>query len=570
MLSPMFNPQEFSLLEKLLPPKKRGCDRSSSSTSALPQEFEIGESSRKTNLERHKEQIEEILNHLDKLSLDRIENIEDSIEGLRKESLFSVRLIISTPLDYLFDESIFTKIPPKRTSTFVALAMTQDAIKKLVASSVTAALEAQAATMANTDNFNRNTGPRETPVEKNERTSDHKRKFDDRRSSNNNNYPNNCVNNYQNNWYNNSNRNNDYRQQQNRRLKTFRSYAATSTKNSGYSGNRPLCKKCTLRHTGPCTVKCNTCNKVGHLTRNCRNKGPATGSNQQPVLVICHACGEKDIMQIRADKSFVSISLASMLNISSITLDTTFDIKMANGNLVGTNSIIQGFTLTLLNQPFEIDLMLIKLGSFDVVIGMNWLSKYHAKIICDEKVVHIPIDSEILIIRGAAPVARAPYRLAPSKMQELSNQLQELADRGFIRPRLHVDPVKIEAVKNWASPTTPTEIRQCVIQFRKQGKHNPRYIGPFKILERIGPMAYKVVLLEELKNVQNTFHVSNLKKCVSGESLVILMKELWLDDNLNFVEEPVEIMDREVKQQKQIRIPIVKVRWNSKRGPKLT
>ncbi|GKB22532.1 putative nucleotidyltransferase, ribonuclease H [Tanacetum coccineum] len=209
------------------------------------------------------------------------------------------------------------------------------------------------------------------------------------------------------------------------------------------------------------------------------------------------------------DKSFVSITLASILNIQPITLDTTYDIKMANGNLVGTNTVIQGYILIRLNQPFKIDLMPIKLGSFDVVIGMDWLSKYHARIICDEKVVHIPINGETLIIRGdqsktrlslisciktkryisrgcqvfiaqvmekksdekrledipvvrefpevfpedlpglppvrqvefqidlipgAAPVARAPYRLAPSEMQELSNQLQELADRGFIRP----------------------------------------------------------------------------------------------------------------------------------------
>nr|GFB12770.1 reverse transcriptase domain-containing protein [Tanacetum cinerariifolium] len=102
----------------------------------------------------------------------------------------------------------------------------------------------------------------------------------------------------------------------------------------------------------------------------------------------------------------------------------------------------QGCTLTLLNQPFEIDLIPIKLGSFDVIIGMDWLSKYHGKIICDEKVVHIPIKDKTLIIRElpglppvrqvefqidlipeAAPVARVPYRLAPSEMQELSNQL---------------------------------------------------------------------------------------------------------------------------------------------------
>ncbi|GJX70234.1 putative reverse transcriptase domain-containing protein [Tanacetum coccineum] len=99
-----------------------------------------------------------------------------------------------------------------------------------------------------------------------------------------------------------------------------------------------------------------------------------------------------------ADKSFVSISLASMLNIPPITLDTTYDIEIADGNLVGTSTVIQGYTLILLNQPFEIDLMPIKLGSFDVVIGMDWLSKYHARIICDEKVVHIPIDGETLII----------------------------------------------------------------------------------------------------------------------------------------------------------------------------
>ncbi|GKD77249.1 putative reverse transcriptase domain-containing protein, partial [Tanacetum coccineum] len=111
-----------------------------------------------------------------------------------------------------------------------------------------------------------------------------------------------------------------------------------------------------------------------------------------------------------------------------------------------------GAILTLLNQPFKIDLMPIKLGSFVVVIGMDWISKYHARIICDEKVVHIPIDGETLIIRdlpglppvrqvefqiyltpGATPVAQAPYRLAPSEMQELSNQLQELADREILQ-----------------------------------------------------------------------------------------------------------------------------------------
>ncbi|GKE84140.1 putative reverse transcriptase domain-containing protein [Tanacetum coccineum] len=97
------------------------------------------------------------------------------------------------------------------------------------------------------------------------------------------------------------------------------------------------------------------------------------------------------------------------------------------------------------------------------------------------------------------------------------------------------------------------------------------YVGKCLTCFRVkAELAYKLELPEELSNVHNAFHISNLKKCLSDESHVILMKELCLDDKLNFVKEPVEIMDREVKQLKQSRIPIVKVRWNSKRGPEFT
>nr|GEZ87240.1 putative reverse transcriptase domain-containing protein [Tanacetum cinerariifolium] len=106
-----------------------------------------------------------------------------------------------------------------------------------------------------------------------------------------------------------------------------------------------------------------------------------------------------------------------------------------------------------------------------------------------------------------------------------------------------------------------------IIRFEKRGKLNPWYIRPFKILKRIGPLAYKLELPKELSNVHNTFHVSNLRKWLSNESFIIPMKELKLDGKLNSVEEPVEIMDREIKQLRQSRIPIIKVRWNSKRGP---
>ncbi|GKD61831.1 hypothetical protein Tco_1299340 [Tanacetum coccineum] len=109
-----------------------------------------------------------------------------------------------------------------------------------------------------------------------------------------------------------------------------------------------------------------------------------------------------------------------------------------------------------------------------------------------------------------------------------------------------------------------------VMRFGKRGKLNPRYIGPFRILERIGPVAYHLELPQELSRVHNVFHICNLKKCLSDDTLVIPLEEIQLDDKLNFVEEPVEIMDREVKQIKRSRIPIIKVRWNAHRGPEYT
>ena len=104
-----------------------------------------------------------------------------------------------------------------------------------------------------------------------------------------------------------------------------------------------------------------------------------------------------------------------------------------------------------------------------------------------------------------------------------------------------------------------------VARFGKRGKLNPRYIGPFKILERIGPMAYKLKLPQELSDIHDTFHVSNLKKCLADETLIIPPDEIHIDDKLHFIEKPIEIMDRKV--QKQSRIQLVKVRWKSKRGP---
>ncbi|GJS94707.1 reverse transcriptase domain-containing protein [Tanacetum coccineum] len=179
-----------------------------------------------------------------------------------------------------------------------------------------------------------------------------------------------------------------------------------------------------------------------------------------------------------AKVSFISTAFSSQIDITPTTLDHYYDVELADGKIIRINTIIRGCTLNLLNHPFNIDLMPVELGSFDVIIGMDWLVKYHVVIVCNEKLVRIPFGNETLIetedksegkrledvpivqdfpkvfpedlpglpltrqvefhidlILGIAPVARAPYRLAPSEMKELSDQLQELFNKGFSRPR---------------------------------------------------------------------------------------------------------------------------------------
>ncbi|GKF17683.1 putative reverse transcriptase domain-containing protein [Tanacetum coccineum] len=109
-----------------------------------------------------------------------------------------------------------------------------------------------------------------------------------------------------------------------------------------------------------------------------------------------------------------------------------------------------------------------------------------------------------------------------------------------------------------------------VVRFGKRGKLNPRYVGPFKVTERVGSVTYKLELPEELSRVHNMFHVSNLKKWYADEPLAVLLDGLHFDDKLQFIKEPIEIIDCEVKRLRKSRVPIFKVRWNSRRGPEFT
>ncbi|GJR47002.1 putative reverse transcriptase domain-containing protein [Tanacetum coccineum] len=334
-----------------------------------------------------------------------------------------------------------------------------------------------------------------------------------------------------------------------KRQNVARAYTVGPGEKKEYGGSLPLCTKCNYQHTGPCAAKCTNCKRVGNLSRDCRSH-VATANNERALggiqkVVTCYECGvqghyKKDCQKLKnkncgnqagngearekayvlggsetntnsnvvtgtfllnncyasvlfdtgADRSFVLTAFSSLIDIIPTTLDNSYDVELAGKNFwikkEFNYSSIRGCMLNLLNHPFNINLIPVELGSFNVIIGMDWLSLYHAVIVCDEKIVRVPFDNETLIIRGdgsnprnesrlniisctkthkylqkgchvfledlsgvlptrkvefqidlvpgAAPVARAPYRLAPSEMKELSNQLQELSDKGFIRP----------------------------------------------------------------------------------------------------------------------------------------
>ncbi|GJR05554.1 putative reverse transcriptase domain-containing protein [Tanacetum coccineum] len=390
-----------------------------------------------------------------------------------------------------------------------------------------------------------------------ERQSDNKRKADD------------------------SSRNNHGHQQQPfKRQNVAKVYNMGTGEKKPYGGSLPKCTKCHFHHNGPCTQKCHKCNKVGHFARDCRNTGNTNVTNTQkgngaaPKGNGCFECGapghfKRDCPKLKnkdggngnaqgwvyavgnaekrgnasgnpdsnvvtgtfllnnhyasilfdtgADRSFISTAFSSLIDIVPTPLDNSYDVDLADGKIVRIDTIIRGCTLNFLDHPFYIDLMPVELGSFDVIIGMDWLRRCHAVIVCDEKLVQVPYGNETLtfcgnessneresrlavisyskaqeymakgcqvflaqisakkeedksegkqikdvpivrdfpevfpedlpglpparpvefqidLIPGAAPVARAPYRLAPSEMKELSEQLQELSDKGFIRP----------------------------------------------------------------------------------------------------------------------------------------
>ncbi|GJV48557.1 reverse transcriptase domain-containing protein [Tanacetum coccineum] len=201
-----------------------------------------------------------------------------------------------------------------------------------------------------------------------------------------------------------------------------------------YGGSKPLCSKCNYHHDGQCAPKCHKCNRVGHLARDYRctghfkrdclklnnnNRGNQGGNGNAPVKVymVGRAGTNPDsnvvtgtfllnnryasiLFDTGSDRSFVSTAFSSQIDITPSTLVHYYDVQLADGRIIRLNAIIRGCTLNFLNHPFNIDLIPIELGSLDVIIGMDWLSKYQDVIVCANKIVRILGGNETLIVRG--------------------------------------------------------------------------------------------------------------------------------------------------------------------------
>ncbi|GJZ87119.1 putative reverse transcriptase domain-containing protein [Tanacetum coccineum] len=255
--------------------------------------------------------------------------------------------------------------------------------------------------------------------------------------------------------------NNQGHQQQNKRQNTGRAYTVGPGEKREYTGSLPLCTKCNYHHKGPCTPRCNKCKKISHLARDCRSSGPNGNNNNRrnsgktQNAGTCYECGvqghfKRDCLKLKngncsnqcgngnapakvyvvgnagtnpdsnvvtgtfllndryasilydtgANRSFISTTFSSLIDITPTTLDHYYDVELADGKIIRINTIIRGCTLNFLDHPFNINLMPVELGSFDVIIGMDWLSKYHALINCAGKIVRIPWGNKTLMVHG--------------------------------------------------------------------------------------------------------------------------------------------------------------------------
>nr|GEU79686.1 hypothetical protein [Tanacetum cinerariifolium] len=488
-----------------------------------------------------------------------------------------------------------------------------------------------------------------------------------------------------------------------------------------------------------------------YAVRNAESKGNASRDLDTNVVMGTFLLNNRYasiLFDTGADRSFISTAFSSLIEIVPTPLGNSYDVELADGKIVRLRRCHAMIVRDekLVRVPYRNETLIFRCNESNngrdsrlTVISCSKAQECMAKDLLGLPPA-VPVEFQIDLIPGAAPVARAPYRLAPSEIKELSKQLKELFDKGFIRPRssiylkidlrsgyhqlrvrqqdipktafrtryghyefqvmpfgltnapavfmdlmnrvckpyldkfvivfiddiliyskdkkehevqfldhvidsrgIHVDPTKIKSIKDWASPKTPTEVRQFLglagyyqrfiegfsniaktmtkltqkgikfdwgekeenaFQLIKQKLYSALILAlpegskdfllkvheknytthdlelgsvvfalkiwrhylygtkPFKVLAKVGKVAYRMELPQELSRVHHTFYVSNMQKCYADKPLVMPLDGIHIDDKLQFVDDPIKIMEREIKRLKQSRIPLVKVRWN--------
>ncbi|GJR99665.1 putative reverse transcriptase domain-containing protein [Tanacetum coccineum] len=254
------------------------------------------------------------------------------------------------------------------------------------------------------------------------------------------------------------------RVENNQKQGNTRAMITTPTDGNVFSGSLPLCKHCFTRHVGPCIIKCHKCGKVGHKARYCKEKNVATGANAQPILT-CYDCGEQGHTRNQCSRKVKQEEVGEVHGRTYAIKDAepqgpnvvtaSYEVELADGRVVSANTILKGCTLNLVNHIFEIDLMPIKLDTFDVIINMDWLVKHDAVIVCGEKVARKYVErgchlflahvtekkskekrlEDVPVIRDFLEVFPDDFLgLPPPRQRKFSVQLQELLKKGFIRP----------------------------------------------------------------------------------------------------------------------------------------
>nr|GEW47371.1 reverse transcriptase domain-containing protein [Tanacetum cinerariifolium] len=230
--------------------------------------------------------------------------------------------------------------------------------------------------------------------------------------------------------------------------------------------------------------------------------------------IVCYECGRPGHFRKDCPKSFVSSTFSFMLDVVPSTLDTSYAVKLTDGRISETNVVLRGCTLRLLGHSFDIELMPIELGSFDVIISLDWLEKSRSKlniILCMKTDKYIQKGCQAYLAQVTSKKAedksdakRLEDVLIKEKIVQIKSRIQATCDRQ----------------KSYADE-----------------KLNPRYIGPFKIIAKVETVAYHLELPEKLSKVYSTFHISNLKKCLADETLAISLDEIQVDDKFHFIED---------------------------------